>query len=176
MQKPYKHCDEGERHNPFEPCHEGGHPLVNPPCVHFSAGVAPKKREFFSPKHALHIWWFSHIWTFSWENCPFSSKWNRLWCLKASFAIKGLIIELRQVISRLAPVQGLHLLLGYHYDYAIHRSPYTSTHVLIENTLVQYKMAKNSCMALCCQNQVSKCLTALTSIMGFIVMSVSLYP
>ena len=62
-------------------------PLVHPPCVHFSAGGAPKKH---SPKSALRIWWFSHIWTFSWENCPFSSKWNRLWRLKASFAIKGL--------------------------------------------------------------------------------------
>ena len=48
------------------------------------------------------------------------------------------------------------LLLGYHNYYAIHRSPYTSTHVLIENTLVQHKMAKSSRMALCCQNQVSK--------------------
>ena len=31
-----------------------------------------------------------------------------------------------------------------------------SAHVLIENTLVQHKMAKNSRMALCWQNQVSK--------------------
>ena len=31
-----------------------------------------------------------------------------------------------------------------------------SAHVLIENTLVQHKMAKNSRMALCCQNRVSK--------------------
>ena len=38
----------------------------------------------------------------------------------------------------------------------IHGSPYTSAHVLIENTLVLHKMAKNSHMALCCQNQVSK--------------------
>ena len=30
---------------------------------------------------------------------------------------------------------------------------YTSAHVLIENTLVQHKMVKNLCMALCCQNQ-----------------------
>ena len=37
--------------------------------------------------------------------------------------------------------------------YAIHGGPYTSTHVPIENTLVQHKMVKNSCMALCCQNQ-----------------------
>ena len=54
---------------------------------------------------------------------------------------------------------GLRLLLGYHYDYAIHGSPYTSAHVLIENTctLVQHKMAKNLRMALCCHNRVSKC-------------------
>ena len=52
---------------------------------------------------------------------------------------------------------GLHLLLGYHYDYALHGCPYTSTHVLIENTLVKYKIAKNLRMALCCQNRVSKC-------------------
>ena len=56
----------------------------------------------------------------------------------------------------MAPLLGLHLLLGYHNYYAIHRSPYMSAHVLIENTLVQHKMAKNSCMALCCQNRVSK--------------------
>ena len=31
-----------------------------------------------------------------------------------------------------------------------------SAHVLIENTLVQHKMAKNSRMALCCQNWKSK--------------------
>ena len=37
-----------------------------------------------------------------------------------------------------------------------HGSPYTPAHVLIENTLVELKMAKNSRMALCCQNQVSK--------------------
>ena len=52
---------------------------------------------------------------------------------------------------------GLSLLLGYRYDYTIHGSSYTSAHVLIENTLVQYKiMAKNSRMALCCLNRVSK--------------------
>ena len=43
---------------------------------------------------------------------------------------------------------GLCLLLGYRNYYAIHGSPYTSVHVLIENTLVQHKMAKNSRMAL----------------------------
>ena len=32
----------------------------------------------------------------------------------------------------------------------------TFAHVLIENTLVQHKMAKNSRMTLCCQNRVSK--------------------
>ena len=31
-----------------------------------------------------------------------------------------------------------------------------AVHVLIENTLVQHKMAKNSRMALCCQNRESK--------------------
>ena len=40
--------------------------------------------------------------------------------------------------------------------YTIHGNPYTSAHVIIENTLVQHKMGKNSHMALCCQNQVSK--------------------
>ena len=44
-------------------------------------------------------------------------------------------------------------LLEYRNYYFIHGSPQTSTHVLIE---VQYKMAKNSHMALCCQNWVSK--------------------
>ena len=52
----------------------------------------------------------------------------------------------------MAPLPGLHLLLGYHYDYAIHGTPYTSAHVLIENTLVQHEMAKNSRMVLCYQN------------------------
>ena len=47
---------------------------------------------------------------------------------------------------------GLRLLLGYGNYYAIHRSPYMSAHVLIENTLVQHKMAKNPRVALCCQN------------------------
>ena len=55
-----------------------------------------------------------------------------------------------------APLLGLRLLLGYRYDYAIHGSPYMSAHILIENSLVQHKMTKNSCMALCCQNRVSK--------------------
>ena len=50
----------------------------------------------------------------------------------------------------------LCLLLGYHNHYAIHRRPYTYMHVLIENTLVQHKMAKNLRMALCCQNRESK--------------------
>ena len=31
-----------------------------------------------------------------------------------------------------------------------------SAHTLIENTLVQHKMAKNSRITLCCQNRVSK--------------------
>ena len=56
----------------------------------------------------------------------------------------------------MAPLPGLRLLLGYCNYYAIHGSPYTSAHVLIENTLVQHKMAKNSHMALCCQNRESK--------------------
>ena len=51
------------------------------------------KFGFFSPKSVLRIWWFSHLWTLSWENCAFSSKWNRLWRLKASFAIKGLTLD-----------------------------------------------------------------------------------
>ena len=46
----------------------------------------------------------------------------------------------------MAPLPGLRLLLGYHNYYAIHGSPYTSAHALIENTLVQHKMAKNSSM------------------------------
>ena len=50
----------------------------------------------------------------------------------------------------------LRLLLGYHNYYTIHRSPHMSAHILIENTLVEHKMAKNSRMVLCCQNRVSK--------------------
>ena len=56
----------------------------------------------------------------------------------------------------MVPLPGLRLLLGYHNYYGIHGCQYTSAHVLIENTLVQHKMAKNSRMALCCQNRVSK--------------------
>ena len=66
---------------------------------------------------------------------------------------------LRLVVSQyhyVAPLPGFCLLLGYCFDDGIHGSPYTSAHVLIENTLVQHKMAKNSRMALCCQNRVSK--------------------
>ena len=51
---------------------------------------------------------------------------------------------------------GLRLLLGYgNYD-TIDGSLYSSAHVLIENTLVQHKMANNSRMVLCYQNRVSK--------------------
>ena len=57
---------------------------------------------------------------------------------------------------RRAPLPGLRLLLGYRNYYAIHGSPYTSAHVLIENTLVQHKMAKSFRLALCCQNRVPK--------------------
>ena len=88
--KPHKHYDKGKRLHPFEPCHEKGHPLMHLQFACFSAGGVPTKRWIFSPKSALHIWWFSNIWTISWENCPFSSKWNHLWYLKASLAIKGL--------------------------------------------------------------------------------------
>ena len=69
---------------------------------------------------------------------------------------------LRPVVSRRhawhRTLLGLRLLLGYRYDYAIHGSLCTSTHFLIENTLVQHEMAKSSCMALqlCCLNRVSK--------------------
>ena len=52
--------------------------------------------------------------------------------------------------------QVLHLLLRYRNYYAIRVSPCTSAYVLIENTLVQHKMAKNSHMVLCYQNRVSK--------------------
>ena len=48
------------------------------------------------------------------------------------------------------------LLLGYHNYYTVYGSLYTSAHVLIENTLVQHKMAKSLRMPLCCQNRVSK--------------------
>ena len=41
-------------------------------------------------------------------------------------------------------------------EVCIHVRPYTSAHVLIENTLVYHKMAKNLRMALCCQNWMSK--------------------
>ena len=53
-------------------------------------------------------------------------------------------------------ITGLHLLLGYCNYYAIRRSPYMSAYVLIENTLVQHKIANNLRMALCYQNRVSK--------------------
>ena len=65
-------------------------PLQKPyKCYNGGRKSAPLQTHCFFPKSALRIWWFSHIWTFSWENCPFSSKWNRLWSLKASFTIKG---------------------------------------------------------------------------------------
>ena len=64
---------------------------LNPPCAPplacFRAGVCWKPVNFFS-QNLLYM--ISHIWVISWENCPFSSKWNYLWCLKASLAIKGL--------------------------------------------------------------------------------------
>ena len=68
--------------------------------------------------------------------------------------MRSMLLLTEIIIVVLLP--GLCLLLGYHYVYTIHGSPYTSAHVLIENTLVQHKIAKNSRMALCCQNQVSK--------------------
>ena len=86
----------------------------------------------------------------------------RLQCIEASCL----------TVPLYGPLQSLRLLLGYRYDYAIHGSPYTSAHVLIENTLVQHKMAKNSRIALCCQNRVSK---TLTSVMGFVLVPISLF-
>ena len=64
---------------------------------------------------------------------------------------------LRPVVTApLSPLLGLCLLLGYRNCYTTHRSLYTSAYVLIENTLVHHKMAKNLCMALYCQNRESK--------------------
>ena len=71
------------------PAVRGDTPLCTPRVYVLAQGVHRKSVDF-SPKSALRIWWFSHVWTFSWENCAFSSKWNHLWCLKALFAIKGL--------------------------------------------------------------------------------------
>ena len=68
-----------------------------------------------------------------------------------------------------APLTGLHLLLGYHNYYAIHGSPYTFTHVLIENTLVQHKWPR--IRAGRCVDRI-ECLKAITSIMSFIVVPV----
>ena len=63
--------------------------------------------------------------------------------------IFGYGLQLQQCIEAGCPWQyarrcflGLRLLLGYCNYYAIHTSPYMSTHVLIENTLVQHRMAK----------------------------------
>ena len=53
----------------------------------------------------------------------------------------------------LALLLGLRLLLGYR-NYT--QKSIMSAHILIENTLVEHKMAKNSRMSLCCQNRVSK--------------------
>ena len=53
----------------------------------------------------------------------------------------------------MALLPGLHLLLGYRNYYAIHGSPYTSAHVLIENTLAKWP---RTCAWRCCQNRVSK--------------------
>ena len=73
-------------------------------------------------------------------------------CIEAGCLLHAVTAPHSDAVTRLS------LLLGYRNYYAIHRSPYTcmSAHVLIENTLVKHKMAKNVCMALCCQNQVSK--------------------
>ena len=71
------------------------HKLVQSICPRRSHTSTMMRARGCAPSNsasALRIWWFSHIWTFSWENCPFSSKWNRLWSIKASFAIKGLML------------------------------------------------------------------------------------
>ena len=72
----------------------------------------------------------------------------------------------------MAPLPGLHLLLDTIMITPYTESPYTSVHVLIENTLVQHKMAKNSRMG--CVARI-ECLKAPTSVMGFMIVPVSLY-
>ena len=39
----------------------------------------------------------------------------------------------------------------------MHKSPHMFVHILIENTLVQQKMGKNSLMVPCCQNPEYRC-------------------
>ena len=79
-----------------------------------------------------------------------------LWLQATALALHWGRLSHGTTVWCVALLPGLCLLLGYHYDYAIHGSLYTSAHILFENTLLQHKMAKISCMALCCQNRVSK--------------------
>ena len=69
----------------------GGTPFVHP-CVYVLAQGARRKTVDFFPKvYSTYQVIFTHLDLFLREYCPFSSKWNCLWHLKASFAIKGLI-------------------------------------------------------------------------------------
>ena len=73
---------------------QGGTPPCAPPgCTFEHRGCAENQWIFFL-KSALGVWWFSHTWTFNFlERIVLFqvSKWNHLWCLKASLAINSII-------------------------------------------------------------------------------------
>ena len=72
--------------------------------------------------------------------------------LMTSLGKEGSAARLTVTAPLRGAIPGLRLLLGYRNYYTTHESLYMSAHVVIENTLVQHKMAKNSRMALCCLN------------------------
>ena len=71
--------------------------------------------------------------------------------------------------SGAAPLLGLCLLLRYCNYYAIHGSPYTSAYVLIEGYSTKWPRT----YAWCCVARI-ECLKALTSVMGFMLVPVSM--
>ena len=73
---------------PLQTLPQGGTPLVHPR-VYILVQEVCRKTGFF-PLSLLYVSGDFHTFGPLPENCPFSSKWDHLWCLKASFAIKGL--------------------------------------------------------------------------------------
>ena len=132
--------------------------------IHASSVIVTERKALWSVK------WLHCLENDRWPTVIFSSAMSITWnCIPTTLVVHRAICHMFYTTNHCgywgdshwqavtAPLCGTFcLLLGYRNYYAIHGSPYTSAHGLIENTLVQHKMAQNSGMALCCKNGVSK--------------------
>ena len=126
MQKPYKCCNGGEKLRPFEPCRKRGTPPSCTPHVYVLAqGARWKIVDFFPKVCSTYLVIFTHLDLFLRE--LFFFKWNRLWRLKASFAIKGLNP------GRSSTYQPTSVVSNYNYTYS-----YTLLHVNLVTYLTQW--------------------------------------